>query len=351
MWQLTSLCLRLSKPAFLCSVVFYVAAVTAQQPPPLQLNVPYHCPGNNIVVVKHCEKRNGTEFCSLVKGAENGLLGDEISMPKAQAAALGLVCTAQGGPASQSPTRPVPSGRMANPPSLNKMPTNALPLATSNSNAASGSAASSGASGAPDPSIAKARAANVDTKVLGMALGEPLQVPTCQSMFESKTCLQEEGSTELVEAVGSMFGMKPAAQTAEDRRQTGGAIRLGSDDCPSWMSDCFARLLIYDGRLVAIDVSTKGHTVDQVVVRQLREKYGPPTLVKPIAVTPHVGNPFNANSLEWKLPGLHVVYDVVIKGEAEGEITNTEVGDIGVETEAAYQRRTAKDNQKAKPKL
>jgi len=260
MWRLNTLCLQLSKPAFLCSVVFYVAAVTAQQPPPLQLNVPYHCPGNNIVVVKHC-------------------------------------------------------------------------------------------AGAPDPSIAKARAANVDTKVLGMALGEPLQVPTCQSMFESKTCLQEEGPTELVEAVGSMFGMKPTAQSAEDRRQTGGAIRLGSDDCPSWMSDCFARLLIYDGRLVAIDVSTKGHTVDQVVVRQLREKYGPPTLVKPIAVTPHVGNPFNANSLEWKLPGLHVVYDVVIKGEAEGEITNTEVGDIGIETEAAYQRRTAKDNQKAKPKL
>src|SRR5438132_10132098 len=96
MWQLNTLCLRLSKPAFLCSVVFYVAAVTAQQPPPLQLNVPYHCPGNNIVVVKHCENRNGTEFCSLVKGAANGPLGDEISMPKAQAAAIGLVCSTSG---------------------------------------------------------------------------------------------------------------------------------------------------------------------------------------------------------------------------------------------------------------
>jgi hypothetical protein len=103
--------------------------------------------------------------------------------------------------------------------------------------------------------------------------------------------------------------------------------------------------------LVAIDIFTKGRTVDQAVVRQLREKYGAPTLVKSIAVTPRVGNPFNANSLEWKLPGLHVIYDAVIKGEAEGEITNTEVGDIGIETQAAYQRRTAKDNQKAKPKL
>jgi len=71
-------------------------SVSAQQPPPLQLNVPYSCPGNTIVVVKHCENRNGTEVCSLVKGAPNGPLGNEISMPKAQAAAIGLVCSTSG---------------------------------------------------------------------------------------------------------------------------------------------------------------------------------------------------------------------------------------------------------------
>src|SRR5260370_40588189 len=70
--------------------------VSAQQPPPLQLNVPYSCPGNTIVVVKHCENRNGTEVCSLVKGAPNAPLGNEISMPKAQAAANGLVCSTSG---------------------------------------------------------------------------------------------------------------------------------------------------------------------------------------------------------------------------------------------------------------
>jgi hypothetical protein len=55
--------------------------------------------------------------------------------------------------------------------------------------------------------------------------------------------------------------------------------------------------------------------------------------------------------VEWILPGLHVVYEVVAKGAAEGEVTNTEVGNIGVETEAAYQRRMAKQTQKPKPKL
>jgi hypothetical protein len=71
-------------------------AVSAQQPPPLQLDVPYHCGSDTIVVVKHCENRNGTEFCSLVKGAPNGPLGNEISMPKAQAAAIGLMCSTSG---------------------------------------------------------------------------------------------------------------------------------------------------------------------------------------------------------------------------------------------------------------
>src|SRR6266568_460760 len=68
-----------------------------QQPPPVQLNVPYHCPNNVTVVVKHCEKRAGTEVCSLVQGGPNGQLGNEISMPRAQAAALGLLCKVQGG--------------------------------------------------------------------------------------------------------------------------------------------------------------------------------------------------------------------------------------------------------------
>jgi hypothetical protein len=100
-------------------------SANAQQPPPLRLNMPYSCPGNMIVVVKHCEMRGGAEVCSLVKGAPNAPLGGEISMPKAQAAALGLICTTQAGPPSQSPTRSAASGRMLNPPSRSEMPANA----------------------------------------------------------------------------------------------------------------------------------------------------------------------------------------------------------------------------------
>ena len=74
------------RAVLLIGIGVIASAARAQQPPPLQLNVPYHCANNIIVVVKHCEMRNGTEVCSLVKGPPNGPLGDEISVPKAQAA-------------------------------------------------------------------------------------------------------------------------------------------------------------------------------------------------------------------------------------------------------------------------
>ena len=104
-------------PGLCFGIVATTIAASAQQPPPLRLNVPYTCPGNVIVVVKHCEKRGETEVCSLVKGAPNAPMGDEISMPKAQAAALGLICTqgstagstAKAQPASSDYTNDLPS--------------------------------------------------------------------------------------------------------------------------------------------------------------------------------------------------------------------------------------------------
>jgi hypothetical protein len=201
-----------------------------------------------------------------------------------------------------------------------------------------------------DPSIAKARAANVDTKVLGLALGEPLRVPSCDSLgdFSTRTCVLSNQNPAL-EAALAALGLDLGPRTGEEQRTEGKSVLFPSDNCPSWLRDCGASVLTYDGLLVAIDLKTKGHNVNQAVVRDLRDKYGPPTLVKPIVVTPRVGNPFKANNLEWILPGLHVVYEVVIKGEAEGEVTDVESGDIGFETEAAYQRRLAKE--KAKPKV
>src|SRR5215470_14448916 len=96
----------------------------AQQVPPLQLNAPYRCENNIVVVIKHCEMRGGTEMCSLVKGPANGPLGDEISMPKAQAAAIGLICQPPSAGASQTAAKgaPAANAQVFNPPYLSGMP-------------------------------------------------------------------------------------------------------------------------------------------------------------------------------------------------------------------------------------
>ena len=200
-----------------------------------------------------------------------------------------------------------------------------------------------------DPSIAKARAASVDTKVLGLALGEPLRVPSCDSLSDPSTRTCFVPTSGLALAAFAFLGLDSGPRTAEEQRTDVKSLIFPQDNCPSWLTNCGASVMTYDGQLVAIDMTTKGHNVNQAVVRDLREKYGPPTSVRPIEVTPRVGNPFKANNLEWVLPGLHVIYEEITKGENEGEATDVTSGQIGIETEAAYHRRLAKE--KAKPKV
>ena len=298
---------------------FFVSLAGAQNSPTLQLNVPYHCPDGSVMVATRCEVKSGREECVLQRSANSKALG-EISMPKAQAAALALVCQLQGAAAPQSPRNQPPAAKPATQPSTQQAVR----------------------TGPPDPSIAKARAAHVDTKVLGIQLGEPLQIPRCTSLFGTEqTCVQNLSALEKALGVGDDAG---------DRQRTS-PLELSQDACPSWSKDCSAAVMTYDGLVVAVSIGTKGHTVDAAVAQDLRAKYGPPTTAKPIAVTPRVGNPFRATNLEWFLPGLHVIYEVAQKGENQGEITNTEQGSIGVETEAAYQRRTAAEKAKPHPSL
>jgi hypothetical protein len=91
-----------------------------------------------------------------------------------------------------------------------------------------------------DPSIAKAKEAGVDTKVFGVPLGVPLQLPRCATANERKNARQEidflsayrgvqtdvtcqsEGS--IMAFMGALLGGKPA-----DRY-----IMLAKDSCPNW---------------------------------------------------------------------------------------------------------------------
>jgi hypothetical protein len=200
-----------------------------------------------------------------------------------------------------------------------------------------------------DPSIAKAKAANVDTKVFGIPLGEQLQLPACErTLFGPKsvtpsTCVRQRDWAE------NLVSQMQAEITGIKEDPNVVSIWLGQDSCPAWLDGCSVYGLLHDGLFVAVVMLTKGHNVDQAVAKELRLKYGPQTRIKPGEVIPSSANrrPFKVNDLEWSLPGLHVEYDVVLKGESEGHVENVERGRVRIEAEAAYQRRIAKE--KAKP--
>lgn len=200
--------------------------------------------------------------------------------------------------------------------------------------------------GAPDPSIARARAAKVDTTVFGMQLGDPYQLPRCPLLGRPINC--DTGATDLAGGIAAIFGSQ------SNFRPDAKVIDLATDVCPSWKTqvraNCNAYVRLHDGRFVALVIYTDGRGVERTVTNELRAKYGPPTRTAIGTITPDVGNAFRIESPEWTLPGLRVQYQVVHVNN-EGRIPDRREGMLRIETESAYQRRIAEEKAPAKGKL
>lgn len=187
-----------------------------------------------------------------------------------------------------------------------------------------------------DPSIAKAKAAGVDTKVFGVPLGVPLQLPRCATANERKNARQEidllsafrgvqtdvtcqsEGS--IMAFMGALLGGKPA-----DRY-----IMLAKDSCPDW-AYCEVAASLHEGNLVGIMIMLQ-KVRDDYVGKQLRAKYGKPTNKETVQYQNDYGARNEVDELEWGLPGLHVAF---APGPTEG-------GLVVIETETGRKLREAK---------
>jgi len=217
---------------------------------------------------------------------------------------------------------------------------------SSSKNSSSPNTPNPGSAAGTDPSIAKARAAHVDTKVYGLQLGEPLRLPTCASAYGEipATCFyegeQDAFSKELNTTLAAMMGVRDS-KSNEDWRMV--FVRSGPK----------AMVLLHEGLLVAVRIETGGIKDEQQKSTELREKYGAPTMVHPFTYTPRVGNTLKANDLEWRLPGVHVEYSAVLKKPNSSEVVSIDAGSIYVETETAYQRRMAqmREQEKSRTKM
>ena len=203
-----------------------------------------------------------------------------------------------------------------------------------------------------DPSIAKARAAKVDTRVFGIPLGEPLRLPACDplgNLFNpggpqaSPTCVTPTGA-----AADFLAALLPVDADAVRNLAN---IELSADSCPNWMTNCNVAAALIDGNLARVVLSTKGRNVEQATAKELRGKYGPPTSSNAAIIRPDVGNPFNITDLVWALPGLRVEFQPVKQSEDDPTRITTTEGVVIIETETSYQQRQKEVAEQSKPKL
>ncbi|MDO9466062.1 MAG: hypothetical protein Q7J36_02045 [Thiobacillus sp.] len=197
-----------------------------------------------------------------------------------------------------------------------------------------------------DPSIAKARAAGVDTRVFGVPLGEPLNLPRCATANERK---RETRSNELanplknMDLIGAFRGVRTSitcqsegAMMAFIGALAGGNsadryIMLAKDSCPEW-AYCEVAASLHDGNLVGITVLIQKGASGDYIAGQLRAKYGKPTRREGASYQNQYGASYQVENLEWRLPGLHVAFN---PGPDGG-------GLLLVETEAGYKNREEK---------
>lgn len=201
------------------------------------------------------------------------------------------------------------------------------------------SAAAGNKVSSPDPSIAKAKAAKVDLTAFGLTFGEAVSLPECTDQLlklDTRMCIPGLAPNAAA-ALDFLNAILPGALEGGTVDPNVMQVRLDEDHCPSWVvPGCDAQILLHDGVLVAIAVSTNGRRVENSVNAELRSKYGPASGVKLGRITPDVGNAFDVRDPEWNLPGLRVEYQVVLHNEEQG--VNTSIGWVRVITESAYQR-------------
>lgn len=190
----------------------------------------------------------------------------------------------------------------------------------------------------PDPSIAKANAAGVDTKAFGIQLGDRISLPACSTsdmlITPKTTCLV---AGDLALATSLLSALEPGLGEIHN-------IKLARDSCPQWLSQCMVLASVENERLISLTMQPDGHKVEQETARELRAKYGARFAARERIITPDSGAAqFRSYDLEWNFPGLHVFYRPVHETIYKGLIR--------IETDRAYELRLAREKEANRPRL
>jgi hypothetical protein len=138
--------------------------------------------------------------------------------------------------------------------------------------------------------------------VLGLAMGQPVSMPTCP-----KKILPNGRPSEFV------YDDDPAEVCHEpdiqlkDAPWRRGAINFPLRQMPVFMHVNTAFTWIIDGRVEGLRIETLDHTNTDAILSELKTKFGPPTNITKTTGGPR-GVALPAIHAEWRLQGLYVSY-------------------------------------------
>jgi hypothetical protein len=192
---------------------------------------------------------------------------------------------------------------------------------------------------AVDDSIKRAKAAGVNTTVLGLQLGDLVRLPVCpqESFFGD---LFGPGIQATCKKAGSAFPVATAIGGTATSMSFDIAVEMPRANCPDWMSGCVFYGQLSEGHLADVLIVTNGLSVQTTVGATLKAKYGNSATVAWNEFSNTAGSKVNALSMKWTLPGLVVTFIGYDGGAANA------AGSILIETDAVTRDRELKEKQR-----
>jgi hypothetical protein len=148
--------------------------------------------------------------------------------------------------------------------------------------------------------------------IFGIALGSPLGLPECGTrIIAGRTVYESTHQTICSETA------RPD-QTAADVSWS--RINFPGDQAPLIAKWPYVNAYLYRGVVEGVEFPTAGISSQDVVLEQLRQKFGQPTSLRNVTVQNAMGAAFQSYDAEWQLPTLRVTFRGSVRSLDMGKV-------------------------------
>lgn len=148
--------------------------------------------------------------------------------------------------------------------------------------------------------------------VFGITIGSPLTLPECGTrIIAGRTVYNSTHQAVCSEAA------RPDQTTAD---VSWSRVNFPADQAPLIAKWPYVNAYIYRGVVEGIEFPTAGISSQDVVLDQLRQKFGQPTSLRSVTVQNAMGATFQSHEAEWRLPALRVTFRGSVRSLDMGKV-------------------------------